>query len=533
MSSYAPLPLGDLAGLLLQATPAAYVAAAAAATLPRLSPARVWGIANAAAALGAALALLAAVAGTIMAFADPLGHRPAAAQLLLAPLIAVLGLVSVRFSVRSLSGEVGEGRFARWLLLALAGATFVVATDHLLLLALGWVITSLSMQRLLTFYQARPMARLAALEKFFVSRAADACVLTAAALLAAHAGTLHVDGLLAGIVGPQPIGEVRAAAALIAIAALLKCAQLPFHGWLLRVMEAPTPVSALLHAGVVNLGGFVVVRLWPLFEASPEARWLLVLFGGVTAAIGALAATTQPAVKLALAWSTCAQMGFMLLQCGLGLPEMALLHMVGHSAYKAHAFLSAASSVQRSAAEALAPDPARHGLGVAGLAALASFLLVGAIGLYADALSPDQPELLAAAVIVAFALVPLMVQGHRSGVGQALLGLVAAAMVAAGWLLLHELLSGLVPKGPSSPASVALAVAALAAMLPLLLVRMRLAASPGGAFAARLHRLCQRGLYLDVWWSRLVARLGRAPLHAPPPASLALLPSRNLQQGEL
>ncbi len=129
------------------------------------------------------------------------------------------------------------------------------------------------------------------------------------------------------------------------LAALLKTATLPLHGWLTEVMEAPTPVSALLHAGIINAGGVLLLRFADPVQASPGAMAALVMVGGLTALFGAVVMLTQSAVKTALAWSTVAQMGFMILQCGLGLWALALLHIVAHSLYKAHAFLSSGGAV--------------------------------------------------------------------------------------------------------------------------------------------------------------------------------------------
>jgi NAD(P)H-quinone oxidoreductase subunit 5 len=132
------------------------------------------------------------------------------------------------------------------------------------------------------------------------------------------------------------------------LAVILRTALFPVHGWLIQVMEAPTPVSALLHAGVVNLGGYVLIRFAPLLEAAATARWLLVAFGLGTALLAGLVMLTRISIKVRLAWSTVAQMGFMVLECGLGLYTLAALHLIGHSLYKAHAFLSASTVVQQS-----------------------------------------------------------------------------------------------------------------------------------------------------------------------------------------
>ncbi len=111
-------------------------------------------------------------------------------------------------------------------------------------------------------------------------------------------------------------------------------------------MEAPTPVSALLHAGVVNMGGFVLLRVAELIGLVPS-QWLLVIVGSLTAVLAGMVMLTRISIKVRLAWSTCAQMGFMLMEIGLGLYELALLHLVAHSLYKAYAFLSSGEAVER------------------------------------------------------------------------------------------------------------------------------------------------------------------------------------------
>lgn len=263
------------------------------------------------------------------------------------PLVWGLGAVIVRFSRSQLRGSPGEARFGRALLATLAAVSALVAARNLALIALAWTATSLALHQLLTFFGDRPEALVAAHKKFITSRLADACLWSALAILASVTGSLDLDVLdrWAAAHAALPT-SMHVAAALLVVAASLKSAQLPFHGWLTQVMEAPTPVSALLHAGVVNLGGFLMIRLAPLMARAPAAQLLLVVIGTVTAVIAALVMRTRVSVKVALAWSTCAQMGFMLVECGLGAWHLALLHLVAHSLYKAHAFLSAGGAVE-------------------------------------------------------------------------------------------------------------------------------------------------------------------------------------------
>src|SRR5690606_20955596 len=143
---------------------------------------------------------------------------------------------------------------------------------------------------------------------------------------------------------------------LVALAAILKTAQLPLHGWLIQVMEAPTPISALLHAGVVNLSGFVLLRMAPMLAQSDIAQALLVIVGSLSAALAALVMLTRISIKIRLAWSTCAQMGFMLMEIGLGLYELALLHLLAHSLYKAYSFLSAGDAVEQTVRQDYQPQ---------------------------------------------------------------------------------------------------------------------------------------------------------------------------------
>ncbi|MEZ4805441.1 MAG: proton-conducting transporter membrane subunit [Bacteroidia bacterium] len=121
----------------------------------------------------------------------------------------------------------------------------------------------------------------------------------------------------------------------------------PFHGWILEVMEAPTPVSALLHAGLLNAGPFLIIRFAFLFDILNYAPIVLFIMGALTAIYGALVFTTQSTVKTALAYSSIAHMGFTLMVCGLGVYAASLLHLVAHSFYKAHSFLSSGSLVEK------------------------------------------------------------------------------------------------------------------------------------------------------------------------------------------
>ncbi len=454
----------------------------------------------------AASGLLLLVAGPVRVF----GLHADAVGLVMALLVAFVGAVIVRFSRPYLATERAAPGYVRSLLLTLAAVQIVVVTDHLLVLALAWTGTSLALHRLLTFFSARPAALLAAHKKFVVARAADACMLLACVLLYLAFGTLSIAQLsAAGVAGTALPATAQVAVLLIVLAALLKTAQLPLHGWLIQVMEAPTPVSALLHAGVVNLGGFVLIRLYGLIGAVPAAMLLLVLAGTFTAVVAALVTTTRISIKVSLAWSTAAQMGFMLLQCGLGLWSMAMLHLVAHSLYKAHAFLNAGQTVQQVLVRRLAPVPA--------LPALASLLGAGAAALLALAITAwglgsrllAQPALWVMAGVFALALVPMIRRAATPWAGWRL-PMLAAAMLAVVWSALHAAMHGWVAPGATAPALPLWPIVAVA-FIGLFVVQSVLLARPRGALAHALYPWCYGGLFLDEAFNRIAFRLLPTP----------------------
>lgn len=461
-------------------------------------------------------------------------------------LVAFVGWVIVRYSQPYLAGERAERHYVRWLLATLATVFVVVATNNLLILSLAWTATSLALHRLLTFFSDRPAAIVAAHKKFIVGRLADVCILVATWFLFRSFGTLDINQIVGQASAlPQLPGAVQAAVFLVALAAVLKCAQLPFHGWLIQVMEAPTPVSALLHAGVVNLGGFVLMRFAPMVGDVPAAQTLLVVAGTATAVLAALVMCTRISIKVSLAWSTCAQMGFMLMQCGLGAWDMALLHLVAHSLYKAHAFLAAGGTVRRVLLGQLAPQAASAGpMGLVLGAGIGLAMVLAAAWVW-TLLAPTQPAAPAIWVlggIVALALVPLVhAQAWRLG-GLWLPALGAGAFsVALSYFGLHALLSiwvtpTLVMATAAPPTALWVGVAL--AFAALFWVQGAISTAPHGALARSLYPWFYGGLFLDETFNRIALTLWRPPVPdiAKAPAALAQtaasqwgLPARSTQ----
>jgi NAD(P)H-quinone oxidoreductase subunit 5 len=338
-------------------------------------------------------------------------------------LVSFIGWVVVRYSRTYMDGEARQNNFTMWLLLTLAAVLTVVQSGGLVQFVAAWIATSLCLHKLLLFYPDRIAAQRAAHKKFVTARAGDFALVAAAALLYLAYGSLQISSILSAAKLGEGGAPATAAAALIALAAVLKSAQFPTHGWLTEVMEAPTPVSALLHAGVINAGGFVLIRFADVMLLSPLVLAGLVLIGGFTALFGGLVMLTQPAVKTSLAWSTVAQMGFMIMQCGLALFPLALLHIVAHSLYKAHAFLSSGGAVALVAAlprpgPVAVPDLGAVTRAFAGAIAIYALVYVGIGALLG--FDVKSPQAVALGAILIFGVAYLLAQGLADAAPRAL-----------------------------------------------------------------------------------------------------------------
>jgi len=334
-------------------------------------------------------------------------------------LVAFIGWVVTRYSGTYLDGEARQGVFAGWMSLTLAAVLLLVLSGNLVQLVLAWIATSLFLHRLLLFYADRVQAQRAAAKKFVTARLGDVALIGAAVLLSRAYGTADIGTILDAARAGAGGGLAIAAAALLAVAGLLKSAQFPFHGWLTEVMETPTPVSALLHAGVINAGGFLIIRFADVMLLSPTVMAVLVLVGGFTAIFGGLVMLTQPAVKTSLAWSTIAQMGFMILECGLGLFPLALLHIVAHSLYKAHSFLASGGAVELVAGyrrPGPVAVPKAGAVGRAFLLALGIYILVG----FAFTFQTKSPQAIALGAILIFGVAYMLAQGLADAAPRAL-----------------------------------------------------------------------------------------------------------------
>ena len=425
--------------------------------------------------------------------------------------VSFVGLLVVRYSRSYLAGDPRHGEFVGRLSLALAAVTLLVLAGNLAQLVVAWMAASFALHRLLVFFPDRPRAVIAGRKKMIAARLGDVFLIAAAVLLAQGFGTTDIATIAreASSLAAFPSGLAVATWLLVA-AALLKSAQVPFHAWLPEVMETPTPVSALLHAGLINSGGFLILRFADLVVLESGAMTALVAVGMTTAVFGSLVMLTQTTIKGSLAYSTLAQMGFMMLECGLGAFGIAILHIVGHSLYKAHAFLSAGDAVIHAPAAASPQPLGRLGAGFA--VAAGGLAAIGLTTLFVAPSEPDWTATAALACIFGFGIViwaGKQLEGRRQPAAvAAALGtvLVAPALFVAmkggvSWLYGAELAMAPSP----SAAAQAVVVLGLGAMASL--AWLQLVGFPVGSLSQRAYVSIRNGAYFGAMWDRFSGAL--------------------------
>ena len=383
-----------------------------------------------------------------------LSLRMDAVSLPMIALVSFIGWIVLRYARTYLAEEPRRGAFTGWLAITLASVLLFAGAGNLVQLGLALIATSLGINRLLLFYPQRAAAQRAARKHFITARIADAALLGGAGLLTYAYGTTDIATILEAARAGEGGIAAPLAALCLAIAAIIVSAQFPLHGWLSEVMEAPTPVSALLHAGVINAGGLLLIRFADVMLLSPAVLAGLVMIGGFTALFGGLVMLTQPAVKTSLAWSTVAQMGFMIMQCGLALFPLALLHILAHSLYKAHSFLASGGAVEQIAAFKRPGPVAVPDARAVGLAFLAALGIYAGLSLGVGFFGETSPQASALGAILIFGVAYLLAQGLAGSAPAALMRRMALYSVAAslGYFALHTLAqmltAGTLPAAP-------------------------------------------------------------------------------------
>lgn len=252
------------------------------------------------------------------------------------------------FSLRYMAANENRDRFFGYTLLFTLTVLVMTAANNVVLFVSAWAGMGLIMAELIGHVEKWPQARAAGAlsRRYFLI--GSVLVAVGLGLLTFQTGATTITGILAEV-GTlwSPLRVV--AAVLLVAAALVQSALFPFHRWLLSSMTAPTPASALMHAGFVNAGGLLLSRLAPVVATEEWVMLAAVIVGGIGSLLAQAAMLVQSDYKGRLGCSTIAQMGFMILQCGLGFFAAAVTHLIVHGFYKAYLFLSTGSKVTKKA----------------------------------------------------------------------------------------------------------------------------------------------------------------------------------------
>ncbi|SEN35609.1 NADH dehydrogenase subunit 5 [Lihuaxuella thermophila] len=261
--------------------------------------------------------------------------------------VLTIGLVVQRYSVRYLLGDRSYRKYFVLLTFTTGAASFTWLSNDLRWLLVWWGLTLLGLLLLIGLNREWKVARVSAIFSGRLFIFSWLALLVAVLWLSQATGhwqlsLMMVNDRLAQISSWERTGINL----LLVLAVIIPAAQWPFQRWFLNSVVAPTPVSAVMHAGLVNAGGIMLTRFAPLFSGD-LAQIVLVILSGLSILLGTGIILVQVDYKRQLVGSTIAQMGFMLIQCALGAYLAAIIHLVFHGLFKATLFLQAGSAVRR------------------------------------------------------------------------------------------------------------------------------------------------------------------------------------------
>lgn len=263
---------------------------------------------------------------------------------LFAMLVLGIGLLVVLYARYYMSSEDPVPRFFSFLLAFMGAMLGVVLSGNLIQLVVFWELTSLTSFLLIGYWHHRADARRGARMAFTVTATGGLCLLAGVVILGHIVGSYDLDKVLAAKALIQSHELYLPALILIALGALTKSAQFPFHFWLPHAMAAPTPVSAYLHsATMVKAGVFLLMRLWPALAGTEAWTWIIAGTGTCTLLLGAFAAIFQRDMKGLLAYSTISHLGLITTLLGIGTPlamVAAIFHTLNHATFKASLFMA-------------------------------------------------------------------------------------------------------------------------------------------------------------------------------------------------
>ena len=302
---------------------------------------------------------------SVASFAIPIGFYVDRLSAIMMTLITGVSVIIYNYSV----GYMYQDRHARRYLAMICLTDFVlicmVSSSNLMMLFLFWQVLSYLLY-VLAHNHGHAGTLEGAFKTFTLLRVADMAFLAGIALAYQLYGTLEFQELfvraaqtpIALSLWPgMEISGVTAVTLLFFVGAMGKSAQFPIHFWLPGSLFAPTPVHALLHAGIINAGGFLINRLAPLFGLSSTTLHVAFVVGTMTAILGASMMLAQNDIKKTLGFSTIGQMGYMIMECGLGAFSLAVFHLIAHGLFKATVFLNCGNVIHKARQEPHFPHP--------------------------------------------------------------------------------------------------------------------------------------------------------------------------------
>ena len=260
------------------------------------------------------------------------------------------------YSIGYMSHDAGASRFLSYVSLFTFFMLILITSDNFVQLFFGWEGVGLCSYLLIGFWFEKASATKAAMKAFIMNRIGDFFFILGIIAVFWVFGSLefskifgmldsvYVEGKMNFLGYPMPCVDVICL--LLFIGCMGKSAQIGLHTWLPDAMEGPTPASALIHAAtMVTAGVFLVARCSPLFEISELARNVILIVGTCTCFFAATVAIVQDDVKKIIAYSTCSQLGYMFIACGLSVYNIAIFHLMTHAFFKALLFLCAGNII--------------------------------------------------------------------------------------------------------------------------------------------------------------------------------------------
>jgi NADH-quinone oxidoreductase subunit L len=276
-------------------------------------------------------------------------------SVMMAAIAGCIGSLVLLYSVKYMAGQEGLTRYYALVLLFIGSMIGLVFVDNLLVLYFFWEAVGLCSYALIGFYTKDPKAAKAGIKALVITRVGDIGFLIGIFVLASGAMTalgvdfwqaLSIHSLIQNV-SSIPMQTLSIAGFCFLLGAMGKSAQVPLHVWLPDAMEAPTTISALIHAAtMVNAGVYLLARSLPLFSGVPYWMTALMVVGGITAFLAATMALVEHDLKRVLAYSTVSQLGYMIF--GLGLLSgftAATFHLMSHAIFKALLFLGAGAVI--------------------------------------------------------------------------------------------------------------------------------------------------------------------------------------------